>query len=287
MKNRFYILLMLLLTAVCATAQQEGVAVADPRSAALARTQESLLAFNTEHLDSLDQELLPRKVTLGLVGAPNTSHFIITREGSAPLSSNMKIGADVGGFIDFVVTPHFAIQGQVVFTAEQNRFHVGGSKDRLWSFGANVPVYFLGRFGNREQGYVSFGAGPFTHVTFASNISGHYSNNGADPTQQLKAAPAAPASDAEENGEYDELYKLHRFHSGLAATAIYEFPVGVQIYASYMVSLTDIFSFYSAHEGQPVANASIYPQRVSLGVGYRFRYRKELQRKPREGRDHM
>lgn len=280
MKNRIYISLLLLIQTFSVFAQ-EGLAVPDARSAALARTQEALLNFDTERLDSLDQERLPRKVTLGFLGAANISHFIITREESDPISSHMKIGADFGGFIDFVVTKHFAIQGQVVFTAEQNRFRLGDSRNLLWSFGANIPVYFLGRFGSQDKGYVSFGAGPFTHVTFASNIEGHYANNGADIAQlSLLEVPAEP-------DDYTDLYKLHRFHSGLAATAIYEFPFGMQIFASYMVSLSDIFSFYSENEGLDIANASIYPQRVSLGVGYRFRYKKALKQRPREGRDHM
>lgn len=284
MKNRFLILLSLLAASFCAFAQQDGLEIDDARSAALTRTHENLLKFNTEHLDSLDQERLPRKVTLGVLGAANISHFIITREGNQPMSSHMQIGSDLGGFIDFVVTPHFAIQGQAIFTAEQNRFRLGDERNLLWSFGANIPVYFLGRFGNREQGYVSFGAGPFTHVTFASNIEGHYANNGTDIAQPQYLADDNTSADSD---EYADLYKLHRFHSGLGATAIYEFPFGMQIFASYMVSLTDIFSFYSENEGLDIANASIYPQRVSLGLGYRFRYKKQLKQKPREGRDYL
>lgn len=257
---------------------RDSFATADAASAAMLRTQEAFLQWNTERLDSLDQERLPRKVTLGLLANTNVSNFIITQDGGHPMSSHMKVGWDIGGFIDFSVTKHFAIQGQLDFTAEQNRFGVDNQNDRMWSFGANIPVYFLGRFGNQNDGYASFGAGPFTHVTFASNIKGHYANNGAT---LLNLPPEG------EQDQYAELYKLHRFHSGLAFTAIYEFRFGMQIFASYMVSLTDIFSFYSQFDGTDAANASIYPQRVSLGLGYRFKQKAQVKQKVREGKDHL
>jgi len=258
---------------------EDGITTADASQTAFVKAQEAFLNYNTEKLDSIDQERLPRKVTLGLLANTNVSNFIIKQEGdSSSMSSHMKVGWDIGGFIDFSVTQHFAIQGQAVFTAEQNRFGVDNQQDRMWSFGVNLPVYFLGRFGNQDDGYVSFGAGPYTHVTFASNIKGHYANNGA----ALLNLPAEGEQD-----QYAELYKLHRFHSGLAATVIYEFKFGMQIFASYMVSLTDIFSFYAQYDGTPEANASIYPQRVSLGVGYRFKQKTQVKHKVKEGKDHL
>ena len=110
--------------------------------------------FNTERLlDSLDQEKLPRLVSGGLFGGGNVSNFIITRN-HQPMSSYMRIGAEVGGFLDFALTKHFSIQPQVILTAHQNYFAATDTTNRLWSFGVDIPIYFLGRFGNMEKGYI-------------------------------------------------------------------------------------------------------------------------------------
>ncbi|MBR6492610.1 MAG: outer membrane beta-barrel protein, partial [Paludibacteraceae bacterium] len=138
--------------------------------------------FNTEHkMDTLDQENLPRIVSGGLFAGVNTSNFIITRDHHT-MSSYMRVGAELGGFLDFYVTKHFAVQPQVIFTAHQNYFAATDTTNHLWSFGAEIPIYFLGRFGSLESGYIQFGGGLFTHFTFASNV--------ADKYQNLDEAPA-------------------------------------------------------------------------------------------------
>ena len=109
--------------------------------------------FDTEHLlDSLDQEKLPKLVSGGVFGGGNVSNFIITRN-HQPMSSYMRIGAEIGGFLDFAVSKHFAVQPQVILTAHQNYFAATDTTNRLWSFGMDIPIYFLGRFGNLERGF--------------------------------------------------------------------------------------------------------------------------------------
>ena len=208
-------------------------------------------------LDSLDQEKLPRRVTGGVLLNANMSNFIISNVNNKA-SSYMKIGGEIGGFLDFKVTKHFNILGKIVFTAEQNRFALDESRKLLWAFGVDVPVYFMGVFGNMEKGYLQFGVGPYTHITFASNIGDRYSNNTATTL-------------VGENDPYSKIYVLHNNHSGLTATIGYEFPIGIQINAAYMVSLTDIFSYYNQETDPQNRAKSIYPQRVSLGIAYRWK----------------
>ena len=220
-----------------------------------------LVEFDTEHLiDSLDQENLPRLVSGGVLAGVNISNFIITRDHHA-MSSYMRIGGELGGFMDFRITKHFSIQPQVIFTAQQNYFSSTDTTNTLWSFGAEIPVYFLGRFGNMEKGYVQFGGGIFTHFTFASNIKDKF-KNWDDPTT------VKPKTDTH---DYSELYKLHDNHFGICAMVGYEFRFGLQINASYRVSLSDIATFYKNNKGQEIANALIYPQSVSLSLGYRWK----------------
>ena len=227
----------------------------------LDEARQRLEDFDTEHmLDSLDQEKLPRIVSGGLLAGANMSNFIITRN-HQPMSSYMRIGGELGGFIDFRITKHFSIQPQVMFTAQQNYFAATDTANTLWSFGAEIPVYFLGRFGSLEKGYIQFGGGVYTHFTFASNIRDKY-RNWDDPT------PVQPSSDTY---DYSHLYRLHDNHFGVCLTVGYEFSFGMQINAHYKVSFSDIAGFYNDMKGQEVANALIYPQSVSLNIGYRWR----------------
>ena len=232
---------------------------------------DAIVKWDTETtLDSLDQEKLPKLVTGGLFIGGNMSDFLITRAKYGTIASHRRFGAEIGGFIDFALTKHFAIQPQVIFTAHQNYFAATDTTNGLWSFGMEVPVYFLGRFGNMQKGYAQFGGGIFTHFTFASNIS-RYKN--ADETSQSQASTAnpLPARYAEENEDYSRLYSLHNNHFGICATAGYEFPIGIQINFHYKVSLSDIAGFYSEMKGQKIADAVIYPQAISLGIGYRWK----------------
>ena len=208
--------------------------------------------WDKEHLlDSLDQEQLPRIVTGGLMMNANMSNFIILNAGRKA-SSYMRIGGELGAFIDFTVTKHFAIQGRLIFTAEQNRFAIDDTRKLMWSFGMDIPVFFLGRFGNMEKGYLQFGGGPYTHFTFASNVPDKYSND--------LATVVVENTDA----------VLHDNHSGLCATIGYEFPIGIQINANYLVSLSDILS-YRKQTVNTSPTGSMYPQRLSLGIAYRWK----------------
>lgn len=227
----------------------------------LENVKTQLNEFDTEHLlDSLDQEALPRLVSGGVLAGANLSNFIITRDHHS-MSSYMRIGGEIGGFLDFRISKHFSIQPQVIFTAQQNYFAATDTTNTLWSFGAEIPVYFLGRFGNMEKGYVQFGGGIFTHFTFASNVKDKF-KNWDDPTT------VKPKTDTH---DYSELYSLHDNHFGICAMVGYEFRFGLQINASYRVSLSDIATFYKNNKGQEIADALIYPQSVSLNLGYRWK----------------
>lgn len=226
----------------------------------------AVVKWDTETtIDSLDQEKLPKLVTGGLFIGGNMSDFLITRA-HRTMTSHRRFGAELGGFIDFTLTKHFAIQPQVIFTAHQNFFSakedtVRYANDRLWSFGMEIPVYFLGRFGNMQQGYVQFGGGIFTHFTFASNMGNYKSSDTPSEVSKLE----------KDGHDYSELYSLHNNHFGICATVGYEFTFGMQINVQYKISLSDIAGFYSSNKGKEIADALIYPHSLSLCVGYRFK----------------
>lgn len=221
-------------------------------------------------LDSLDQENLPKLVTGGIFAGANMSDFLITHS-HRTMASQRRIGAELGGFLDFALGKHFSIQPQVIFTAHQNYFAAndfvkGDTTNHLWSFGMEIPVYFLGRFGNMKQGYVQFGGGIFTHFTFASNIADKYHSSNTPP-----APPVNPDPTPLDSLDFSSLYSLHNNHFGICAMVGYEFWFGMQINVTYKISLSDIAGFYSEKKGKPEANAYIYPQSLSLCIGYRFK----------------
>ena len=256
-------ILVLLLLPFTARAQSLDPAMQMKLEEAKAR----LVDFDTEYtIDTLDQERLPKMVSGGVLAGVNMSNFIITRA-KQTMSSYMRVGGELGGFLDFAVTKHFAIQPQVIFTAHQNYFEATDTTNHLWSFGAEVPIYFLGRFGSLEEGYIQFGGGLFTHFTFASNISGKYKNIDESPS-----VSNIPARVMKENPyDYSRLYSLHNNHFGICVLVGYETFFGMFINATYKVSLSDIAGFYNEMKGTEVANALIYPQSVSLNIGYRWR----------------
>ena len=231
----------------------------------LLETKEKFDAWNTEiMLDSIDQEKLPRMVSGGVLAGANMSNFIITRN-HKPMSSYMRIGGELGGFLDFRMSKHFSIQPQVLFTAHENYFAATDTANHLWSFGIEIPFYFLGRFGNMQQGYIQFGGGLFTHFTFASNVANRYRSVDSPITETASSTGKGDGYD------YSRLYTLHNNHFGLCFMVGYEFTFGMQINAMYKVSLSDIAGFYSEMKGQAVADALIYPQSVSLVLGYHWR----------------
>lgn len=215
--------------------------------------------IHEQGLDSLDQEKIPKIVTMGLLASANLSSFLLTTRVAqnkyTTASSYMRVGAEIGGFMDFMVTRHFAVQARLVFTAEQNQFSIGDSTNHLWSFGMDIPVIFMYRMGNLQKGYWSFGGGPFAHFTFASN-KGHYTNKEV----------------VDENASKQPFYvALHDNHAGVMVHVNYEFPIGIQIGANYMISLSDIFGYYKNTKGTDLNNVAFYPQRVSLGIAYRWK----------------
>lgn len=266
--KRTQVLSVLLCLAMIVSAQEN---LQEKMKASLQETAEAVTNWDTETLlDSLDQEKLPRLVSGGVFGGANMNNFIITRN-HHPMSSHMRIGGEIGGFLDFSLSKHFAIQPQVIFTAHQNYFASTDTTNRLWSFGMEIPIYFLGRFGNLTQGYFQFGGGIFTHFTFASNTGKYKSvDEAAKPASAPKKA-AATTEPTEFEYDYSRLYTLHNNHFGICVMAGYELPFGMQINLQYKVSLSDIAGFYSEMKGQQVADALIYPQSISLCIGYRWR----------------
>lgn len=266
--KKIFSLVAIVLCVLSASAQQKLEAGVETEVLTPEMLRERTRAYNIETmLDSLDQDLLPRKVTGGVLLNGNVSNFIITNAGGT-MSSYLRAGLEVGGFLDFYITKHMAILVAPALTMQQNHFSAYNiENNKLISLGMDVPVYFMGRFGNMQKGYIQFGGGLFTHFVFADNLGKKmtYSPDGhVDLDEEAKRY--------EYEQKYMDLLKLHNNHFGVCAIVGYEFPIGIQINASYRVSLSDIATYYSENKDTDLAKARLYPQNISLGLAYRFRH---------------
>jgi len=169
------------------------------------------------------------------------------------LHSTPNIGGELGGFIDFNVSKHFFIQFNLVLFAEHNDFENNGKSDKLWTYGMEIPVYALARFGNEDKGYVYFGGGPFTEFSLMASMTGD--SGSKNPYKHVVGI---------DNNTGAEVFALSDNHSGLAVYLGYELPCGFQINASYQHSISDILAFSHG------SNMSAHPYKFVLGAAWRF-----------------
>ena len=191
-------------------------------------------------------------VSGGIKVQANASNLLLNDVPTKPLlHTTMNAGGELGGFVDFNIKEHFLIQLNLLGVATHNDLREDTQHSKLWSIGLEIPLYFLGRYGSDTRGYISFGGGPYANF----NIWGHLSGDMPTANPYLKTYT---------NADGEQLAALHNFHSGLAALIGYELPCGLQINASYQIAFSDMFAFEHA------ATTFLLPQKVSLGLGYRF-----------------
>ena len=191
-------------------------------------------------------------VSGGVKAQSNASDLLINDIATRPnIRTTMNVGGEVGAFVDFNVRPHFFVQLNLLGVAAQNDLHDGNQHAKMWSVGLEVPLFFLGRYGDEHKGYLSFGGGPY--VTF--NLWGHLS--GASPVTN-------PYFLTYTNVDGKQSAALRKFHSGLGVFLGYELPCGLQFNTSYQVALSDMLAYDHKQ------SSYLLPQKVTLGVGYRF-----------------
>lgn len=258
--KHIYLLLLLALAPLCMMAQ-----VSDRSSLPTIRVSSAIQSWDQE-TDTIDIDNKPKLVTGGVLLYGNSSNYIF-QDASGDIRSYMKVGVEVGGFLNFNVSKHFDIQPQLLFVAEQNRLAAGDKRNLLWNFGFDIPVYFLAKWGNAGKGYLSVGGGPYMHFNVAgtdSIVQGtKHPSNTFTTTSPMRVAASEPTPDSESSSSL----VLYENHAGLAGYVGYEFSFGLSISATYRIALTDIY-YYAT---DPSNEMSVYPQKLTLGVGYRWK----------------
>ncbi len=211
----------------------------------------------------------------GVKAGVNFSHLVLSDDFKA-LESNMKPGADFGGFMRINLHPNFAIQPELEFYYRGIGLEADVTKNatlenKINNWGMQIPVYALGKM-ELGNGLLYGGVGPYVGVGFSAKTD-EVEYNGAVTNINLKYDPI----DLYE--ERNEKSALQRWDVGIACQLGYEFANGIQINMGYKygfinqiddikTSISDVTSKlgYTLSADSYKANASV----LTVGVGYRF-----------------
>lgn len=182
-------------------------------------------------------------LTFGVKAEANMSNFLLSDMDG--VSSTMKLGPTVGGFMNIGLHQNFSIQPELMFFYRSSKMETEATgqtiKDDFNQWGMQLPVYFLGHL-YTDNGKFYGGVGPYVGLGFDAK----YKDADVDLYKKVNDEAA-----------------MNRWDFGLGLLVGYEFHNGIQINAGYQLGLID----------QLDANkddASMRTQTVSLGVGYRF-----------------
>lgn len=184
------------------------------------------------------------KFTGGPLAEMNASGFV--HSGIAEGLSKMEIGANVGGFLNMGIADWFSVQCEMVFQYKASDFTWQGEAGRFRYWGVEVPVYAMFHLSLRDGGRFSIGVGPYTDFGFSASykVGGH-------------------SLDVYEKDEAIGLPAMKDNDTGFGFKFGYEFRSGLQVNATYRISVTNVIDVNSN-------NAKMYPQAMSVGVAYRF-----------------
>ncbi len=182
-----------------------------------------------------------QNVSFGVKAEANASNFILSD--LDPVESKLGFGASLGGFAKFDLAENFAVQPELLFHFKSSTSETGNDEDSFHYWGAEIPVYALGQWSCGNGKFLA-GVGPYVALGF----SAEYDDSDFDLYEEI--------GDTAES-------TLRRFDFGFGATVGYEFSNGIQINAGYKLGVLDAMD-----AGRD--DASMLPQTISLGLGYRF-----------------
>ena len=167
--------------------------------------------------------------------------------GDEPVTTRMRAGSSVGVFVNYRLSRLFSVQADAFLHYKNSCIMKEGTTGHHQYFGDELAVYFIYNQPLRKaKGVFNFGIGPFTEFGFKSTIR----YNG----KKLDVYEINP-----ETG----LSTMRDSNVGFAYLVGYEFPCGLQINASYKISLSNLLDVDDNRY-------ALRPQTLSLGIAYRF-----------------
>lgn len=195
------------------------------------------------------QEKQPREsqnpsATGGVILETNISGFF--HSGINDGHSGMEAGASIGGFLNLGIARSFSVQGEILAHYKHSRFEWGEKPGVFCYWGIEIPIYAMYHLRVKNGGQFHFGIGPYTEF----GLKATYKRDGEK-------------GDLYEKDETKGLPILRDSNTGFGMKIGYEFLSGIQLNATYKVSVTNLLDANSN-------SIKMYPQAVSIGVAYRF-----------------
>lgn len=210
----------------------------------------------------------PASLDYGVKAGVNCSSLILSDDFSI-LKSEVKPGADFGGFMRINLHPSFAIQPELEFyyrgagvKAEAGSVSV---ENKINQWGMQIPVYALGKV-ELGNGQLYGGVGPYFGVGFSAKTDEiEFGLVKFDPIDLYE--------------QHNDKSALQRWDVGVACQLGYEFANGIQINAGYKYgfinqvddlksSVNGVVSKFGTtlKDDSYKANTSVF----TVGLGYRF-----------------
>jgi hypothetical protein len=186
-----------------------------------------------------------QEVRGGIKVEANTSNFILSDMDGE--KSSLGFGATVGGYTKIGFGEHFALQPEVLLHYKNSvmETEATGQETDFQYFGVEIPLYAVYQT-NLKKGKGFLGVGPY----LGFGIDARYKADGTDNLNLYKKYGGNKSA-------------MQRWDFGAGIMLGYEFSSRLQITATYKIGFID-----ALNAGKD--NATLLPQTVSLGLGYRF-----------------
>lgn len=205
----------------------------------------SLITLITVGLTSVNAQAT---INYGIKGEMNFSNFFL--KDFNQLSSKMKVGPNLGGFMRIDMAENFAIQPELSFFYRNSKMEVGLKDNTLQQWGMQLPVYALGKY-KSSNGLIYGGVGPFVGLGFDAVLD----NLDFDLYKEIAGKTA-----------------MTRWDFGLGVLLGYEFNNGIQLNVGHQFGLVNQADDLSGLKNfiSPSSNAKMRTQTFNVGIGFRF-----------------
>ncbi len=173
----------------------------------------------------------------------NASNFLLSDMDGAV--SKMNMGGSAGGFIGYRISERFSIQEDLLVHYQTSQWEQNGQKGDFSYLGAEFTLYAMGNWNLFEANRLMIGVGPFVGY----GLDAEYKTDNTETDLY------------EEDSSGNKV--LQPFSAGAAITLGYELKCGLQFNASCKIGIIDQLD-------ADKKNADLLPNRISIGIAYRF-----------------
>lgn len=183
------------------------------------------------------------QVSGGVKAEANLSQYIMKPDYMVFNYGNM--GFTTGGFLRLELEKNFSVQGELLMHYKCSTLTDSASYD-LDYWGLEIPIYAMYTLRFKKGDSMNFGLGPYCEFGLKATLwEPTGKRNLYEPTRR------------------DEIQAMAGSNSGFGVLIGYETTFGLQVNATYKISITNIVDANSN-------NVALYPMAASVGVAYRW-----------------